>query len=49
MSSATVETLKAELRAYETSMGTIRFSPRSPLPAGLVRKLVRARIAELGE
>jgi uncharacterized protein YdhG (YjbR/CyaY superfamily) len=49
MSGATVETLKAELRAYETSKGTIRFSPSSPLPAGLVRKLVRARIAECGE
>lgn len=49
MSGATVETLKAELHAFETSKGTIRFSPRRPLPARLVRKLVRARIAEFGE
>lgn len=34
-----------ELAAYDTSKGTIRFQPDRPLPASLVRKLVRARIA----
>ena len=34
------------LKAYDTSKGTIRFAPDRPLPATLVRKLVRARIAE---
>ena len=38
--------LAREVRRYDTSGGTIRFSPDEPLPAGLVRKLVRARIAE---
>jgi len=47
MSGATVATLRAELRSYDTSPGTIRFSARAPLPPTLVRKLVRARIAEL--
>jgi uncharacterized protein YdhG (YjbR/CyaY superfamily) len=34
-----------ELAGYETSKGTIRFQPDHPLPAALVRKLVRSRIA----
>jgi uncharacterized protein YdhG (YjbR/CyaY superfamily) len=47
MSGATVATLRAELAGYDTSPGTIRFSPRAGLPAALVRRLVKARIAEL--
>jgi uncharacterized protein YdhG (YjbR/CyaY superfamily) len=46
MSSSTVEAHKSELVSYHTSKGTIRFQPDHPLPAGLVRKLVKARIAE---
>jgi uncharacterized protein YdhG (YjbR/CyaY superfamily) len=41
-----VETHKDELKAYDTSKGTIRFRADSPLPATLVRKLVKTRIAE---
>ena len=48
MSSTTVEAHKDELKNYDTSKGTIRFQPDDPLPAGLVRKLVKARIAENG-
>jgi uncharacterized protein YdhG (YjbR/CyaY superfamily) len=46
MSSTTLEAHKKELENYDTSKGTIRFQPEKPLPATLVRKLVKARIAE---
>ena len=41
-----VEAHKDELKAYDTSKGTIRFQADHPLPAPLVRKLVKSRIAE---
>ena len=37
-----------ELKSYDTSKGTIRFRADRPLPATLVRRLVRTRIAERG-
>ena len=46
MSSSTVESHKDELKDYDTSKGTIRFSADKPLPASLVRKLLKARILE---
>lgn len=46
MSASTVAAYKDELTGYETSTGTIRFQPDHPLPAALVRRIVKARIAE---
>jgi uncharacterized protein YdhG (YjbR/CyaY superfamily) len=46
MSSSTVEAHKDELKDYDTCKGTIRFQADKPLPGVLVRKLVKARIAE---
>ena len=45
---STVKALKKELKRYDTSKGTIRFSADKPLPSALVRKLVRLRIEEKG-
>jgi uncharacterized protein YdhG (YjbR/CyaY superfamily) len=37
------------LKKYDTSgRGTIRFQPDHPLPAALVRKLVKARVSKAG-
>lgn len=46
MSGTIVAAFKKELAGYDTSKGTIRFQPDRPLPAALVRKLVKARLAE---
>jgi uncharacterized protein YdhG (YjbR/CyaY superfamily) len=46
MSPATMEAFQEELAGYDTSKGTIRFTPEKPLPVALVKKIVKARIAE---
>jgi uncharacterized protein YdhG (YjbR/CyaY superfamily) len=46
MSSSTLKDFADELAPYDTSKGTIRFQPKRPPPATLIRKLVKARIAE---
>jgi uncharacterized protein YdhG (YjbR/CyaY superfamily) len=46
MSTVLAKAYKKALAPYQTSKGTIRFTVDHPLPAALVRKLVKARIAE---
>src|SRR3989304_3582389 len=46
MSTDVVRAFAAELKGYATGKSTIRFAANEPLPAALVTKLVKARIAE---
>ena len=46
MSGSVTATLKKELKDFETSKGAIKFQADKPLPTALVRKLIRARLAE---
>lgn len=48
MSGAITKALKAELEGYEISKGGFRFRIGKAPPAALIRKLVNARLAELG-
>jgi len=41
-----IEKLSGELEPYDVSGTTIHFSPQNPLPAALVKKIVKARIAQ---
>ena len=49
MNNTLIASMKDELKGYDTDKGTIRFSPEKPLPAALVKKLVRARVKENAE
>ncbi|HWC71358.1 MAG TPA: DUF1801 domain-containing protein, partial [Actinomycetota bacterium] len=46
MGTAVMDAHRSELERYETGKGSIRFTPDAPLPKALVRKLVKARVAE---
>lgn len=46
ISPAVAKAHEADLQPYDTTTATIRFAPDEPLPAALVRKLVKARIRE---
>ena len=46
MSGRLVEEFADELKAYKTSKGTIQFPADKPLPAPLVKKMVKARVVQ---
>jgi uncharacterized protein YdhG (YjbR/CyaY superfamily) len=43
---AVIEAFKKELKDYTISKGTIQFPIDKPLPAALVKKMVKARVAQ---
>jgi uncharacterized protein YdhG (YjbR/CyaY superfamily) len=45
-SEAVMEALGQELKPYFSGKGTLRFTPDKPIPAALVKKIVKARIEE---
>jgi uncharacterized protein YdhG (YjbR/CyaY superfamily) len=46
MSTSVIPAHKVELKSYDTTKGTIHFASGKPLPAALVKMLIKARIAE---
>jgi uncharacterized protein YdhG (YjbR/CyaY superfamily) len=42
-----IEAYKNELKGFSTSKGTIHFPMDKPLPTALVKKLVKARVAQI--
>jgi uncharacterized protein YdhG (YjbR/CyaY superfamily) len=42
-----IEAFKDELRGFSKSKGTIHFPTDKPLPTALVKKLVKARVAQI--
>ena len=46
MSNTVLKSFKEDLKDYDTSTGTIRFPHDSPLPAKLVKRIVKERMIE---
>ena len=44
---AVIEAFKKQLKGFSTSKGTIHFPLDKPLPIALIKKIVKARVAQL--
>jgi uncharacterized protein YdhG (YjbR/CyaY superfamily) len=49
MSYFVIDKFRAELARFEISKGTVRFRTDKPLPAPLLRKIVKARLTQMSE
>jgi uncharacterized protein YdhG (YjbR/CyaY superfamily) len=48
-SGSTLKALARDISRYDQTKGSLHFLPDEPLPLGLVRKLIKVRIAETNE
>ena len=46
-SGTTLATVAAEVKTYSQTKSALHFDPKHPLPAALVRRLVKARVVEI--
>jgi uncharacterized protein YdhG (YjbR/CyaY superfamily) len=46
MNASLIDSLKEDLKGYRTSKGTLQFAVDKPLPPALLKKMVKARIAD---
>ena len=46
MNAALIDTMQEDMKEYRTSKGTLQFPLDKPLPAALLKKMVKARIAD---
>lgn len=46
MQASLIDEMKDELKGYRTSKGTLQFAIDEPLPSALMKKMVKARVAE---
>jgi uncharacterized protein YdhG (YjbR/CyaY superfamily) len=46
MGSSVLDEFADEVAAYRTAKGTLQFAPDKPLPAALVKKMVKARVKQ---
>lgn len=42
-----LRTMKADLAGFDATARVVRFAPEAPLPAAMLRKIVRFRLAEI--
>ncbi len=46
MSPATTKRFAAKLKGFSTATATVRFTPEKPIPAALVKQIVKTRLLE---